>query len=331
MTGVNSYSTTASENVSSNTGINWDEGMPPASVNNSARQNMADMRAQWNDASWFQYGVGSKNVAHVYASGISTTLSSPINATDYWHVGRRVRAVGSATGTIYGKVASSSFAANVTTVHYTWDSGSLSNETLAVYASTTPVTGNPIPLATGSGGVPGVASPTFTGTISASIINVNSAPGNAVLSAAAGNSGGAAVEGFFNGASGRAFRAQVDQATAHLVSFYYSTNAVGSITTDTTSTAYNTSSDERLKENIQDAGEAGSIIDALRVRSWVWKDGGKFERFGFVAQEEYRVAPFAVTQGNDTKPWGRDDSKLVPVLVKEIQSLRARIAALEAR
>ena len=58
------------------------------------------------------------------------------------------------------------------------------------------------------------------------------------------------------------------------------------------------------------------------------------QSYGFVAQEEALVYADAVTQGDDgeeiTRQWGRDDSKLVPLLVKEIQSLRARVAALEA-
>lgn len=157
MTGVPSYSTTASENINTNTGINWDEGMPPASVNNSARQNMTDMRLAWNDASWFQYGAGSKTVAAVYASSTSVTFTGA-DATAYWHAGRRVKAVGSGTGTIYGKVASSSYGAGATTVNFTWDSGSLSNETLTVYAGTAAVTGHPIPFLA----VEGAASGTFT-------------------------------------------------------------------------------------------------------------------------------------------------------------------------
>lgn len=143
MTGIHTYSTTASENVNANTGINWDEGMAPAAVNNSARQNMADIRTRWNDAAWFRYGIGSKDVPGVYASGTSFTLAGA-DATAYWHVGRRVKAVGSTTGTIYGTVTSSSFATSTTTVNVRWDSGSLSNESLTIYASTIPVTGNPI-------------------------------------------------------------------------------------------------------------------------------------------------------------------------------------------
>lgn len=147
MTGVPSYSTTASENVQSNTGINWDEGMSPAAVNNSARQNMADMRAQWNDAAWFQYGTGSKTtVIPVYVSGTSFKVAG-IDVTAYWHVGRRVKAVGTGTGTIYGTISASAFSTD-TTLTVVWDSGSLSNEALTIYASIIPVTGSPVPQLT---------------------------------------------------------------------------------------------------------------------------------------------------------------------------------------
>ena len=143
-TGIKSYSTTAASNVQANTGINWDEGMSPAAVNNSARANMADTRAQFNDLEWFQYGVGDVYVAHVYASGTSTTVTGA-DSTAAYHAGRRVKAVGSGTGTIYGAIASSSYGGGATTINYTWDGGSLSNETLTIYLSQTPVTGTPIP------------------------------------------------------------------------------------------------------------------------------------------------------------------------------------------
>lgn len=46
--GVKSWSTTAANNINSNTGINWDEGMNAAAVNNSARDTMAAVK-QWYD------------------------------------------------------------------------------------------------------------------------------------------------------------------------------------------------------------------------------------------------------------------------------------------
>lgn len=152
--------------------------------------------------------------------------------------------------------------------------------------------------------------------------------GNANFEVLAG--GGYAISAYQNG-GGSAFLARVDSISAPLATFTFGGSTVGSIITDGSSTSYLTSSDEILKDNIQDANEAGQIIDALRVRSWDWKSSGRHELFGFVAQEEVLVAPFAVSVGEGDKPWGRDDSKLVPLLVKEIQSLRARVAALEAQ
>jgi hypothetical protein len=116
------------------------------------------------------------------------------------------------------------------------------------------------------------------------------------------------------------------------VSFYYNGSQIGTITGTTTATAYNTSSDRRLKENIAAADDAGSVIDAIQIVKHDWKVGGHV-RFGVVAQDLQVVAPEAVSAGDDgeeiERTWGVDYSKLVPMLVKEIQSLRARVAALE--
>lgn len=98
---------------------------------------------------------------------------------------------------------------------------------------------------------------------------------------------------------------------------------------------YNTTSDARLKKNIKDAPSASTLIDAIKVRSFDWKDSGNHVDHWFVAQELYQVAPIAVTKGDDSqtdieKTWAVDPSKLVPLLVKELQELRARVAVLEA-
>jgi hypothetical protein len=116
------------------------------------------------------------------------------------------------------------------------------------------------------------------------------------------------------------------------VSFGYNTGEIGSITqTGTTAVLYNTTSDQRLKENIQDADSASSLIDALQVRKFDWKSDNSHQRYGFVAQELVTVAPEAVYQPEDTEAMmAVDYSKLVPMLVKEVQSLRARVAQLES-
>jgi hypothetical protein len=113
------------------------------------------------------------------------------------------------------------------------------------------------------------------------------------------------------------------------VVFNYDGSAIGSITQNgTTGVLYNTTSDQRLKENIQDAAPASALIDALQVREYDWKADGTHQRYGFVAQELVTVAPEAVHQPADPEEMmAVDYSKLVPMLVKEIQSLRARLAA----
>ena len=106
--------------------------------------------------------------------------------------------------------------------------------------------------------------------------------------------------------------------------------AVGSIQTSGTSTIYNTSSDQRLKENIADADDAGSKVDAIQVRQFDWKADGSHQDYGMVAQELQAVAPEAVSGDADSEDMmGVDYSKLVPMLIKEIQSLRNRVAQLE--
>lgn len=98
--------------------------------------------------------------------------------------------------------------------------------------------------------------------------------------------------------------------------------------------AYNTTSDVRLKHNIESATDAGAMIDAIKVRQFDWNDSGRHLDHWLVAQELFEVAPFAVTEGGygkDETPWGVDPSKLVPAMIQELQSLRKRVAELESK
>ena len=110
--------------------------------------------------------------------------------------------------------------------------------------------------------------------------------------------------------------------------FYYNASAIGSITqSGTTAVLYNLTSDQRLKTNIVDAESSSALIDAIQVRQYDWKSDGSHQRYGFIAQELVTVAPEAVHQPADPEEMmGVDYSKLVPMLVKEIQSLRKRLA-----
>ena len=140
-----------------------------------------------------------------------------------------------------------------------------------------------------------------------------------------------AVGAYSQGSGGYvAFYGRVDSTSNYLALWSYSGSAVGSITTNGSVTLYNTTSDQRLKENIQESDSASSLIDSLQVRKFDWKANGSHQRYGFVAQELLTVAPEAVYQPEDAEAMmAVDYSKLVPMLVKEIQSLRQRVAQLE--
>ncbi|WP_050585363.1 tail fiber domain-containing protein [Pseudomonas putida] len=120
-------------------------------------------------------------------------------------------------------------------------------------------------------------------------------------------------------------------ATRHHVAFSNPNGVVGSISTNANSTAYNTSSDRDKKKNIKDASDSGQDIDGIRVAQFDWKSNGEHQAYGFIAQELVKVAPYAVSHDPEDpeSDWSVDYSKLVPILMKEIQSLRARVKKLE--
>ena len=142
MAGIKNYSTSASNN-SSVGGVNIAEGMLPSNINNAFRAITADIREFYNDSQWVIYGDGDGAHTFAYVSGTSFTVAGA-NVTSFYHAGRRVKAVGSSTGTIVGTIASSSFSTD-TTVNVTWDSGSLQNESLVIYVGILSKTNNSIP------------------------------------------------------------------------------------------------------------------------------------------------------------------------------------------
>ena len=113
-------------------------------------------------------------------------------------------------------------------------------------------------------------------------------------------------------------------------------NAVGTINTSGTTTGYNTSSDYRLKENIVTDWDATSRLKKLKPSQFNFKADKDTTVDGFLAHEVSSVVPIAVTGEKDAvdkdgnpEYQGIDQSKLVPLLVKTVQELEARIAKLE--
>jgi hypothetical protein len=115
----------------------------PSNINNAFRAVTADMREWYNDAQWVIYGDGDGAHTFTYVSSTAFRVDGA-DVTAHYHAGRRVKAVGSSTGTIYGTIASTSFSTN-TTVNVTWDSGSLSSETLVIYLAILTKTNNSLP------------------------------------------------------------------------------------------------------------------------------------------------------------------------------------------
>jgi len=113
------------------------------------------------------------------------------------------------------------------------------------------------------------------------------------------------------------------------IGFQYNGSAIGSITQNgTTGVLFNVTSDQRLKTNIVDAPSGN--IDGIKVRSFDWLTDGSHQEYGMVAQELIEVAPYAVNKPeNPDDMMAVDYSKLVPMMIKEIQDLKQRIATLE--
>jgi len=106
-----------------------------------------------------------------------------------------------------------------------------------------------------------------------------------------------------------------------------------------TNTTISAISDARLKENVQDIDVGLGAILALKPRKFDWKAGKgkdiKGDR-GFIAQEFEQVFPQLVDEWKGAAPEGEAPYKsvrqdLIPVLVKAIQELTARVQTLETR
>ena len=123
-----------------------------------------------------------------------------------------------------------------------------------------------------------------------------------------------------------------------LVNFLNTTaTTVGSITHNSASVAYNTTSDYRLKEDVQPMVGSVDRLMALKPVNFAWKvDGSRVD--GFLAHEAQEVVPECVTGSKDAvddegnpQYQGIDQSKIVPLLVAALQEALTKIEALEAR
>jgi len=125
---------------------------------------------------------------------------------------------------------------------------------------------------------------------------------------------------------------------ASYADYYYNGSPIGSIAVASASSVnYNTSSDYRLKDNIQPMVESLNRIMAIAPVSYTWKSDDSYGE-GFIAHELAEIVPVAVTGSKDAvdtegnpKYQQVDYSKLVPLLTKGIQDLVAEINTLKQR
>ena len=141
----------------------------------------------------------------------------------------------------------------------------------------------------------------------------------------------------YNDANGGTLSTNTSASGKEVQTFRLNGTQVGNIVV-TSSTAYNTSSDYRLKENVDYTWDATTRLKQLKPARFNFiADSTNTLVDGFIAHEVSNIVPEAITgvkdETNDDgsiKPQGIDQSKLVPLLVKTIQELEARITALES-
>ena len=132
-------------------------------------------------------------------------------------------------------------------------------------------------------------------------------------------------------------RLEVPTAVNYPILEFLNTNGeVGRVRTSGTATAYDTTSDYRLKENVTYDWDATTRLKQLKPARFNFIADADTTFDGFLAHEVSEIVPVAVGGKKDAidnngvpKYQSIDHSKLVPLLVKTIQELEARITTLE--
>ncbi len=150
-----------------------------------------------------------------------------------------------------------------------------------------------------------------------------------------GSTGGA---GFISDNAGRKnlICATTSTGNFELIEFRNPNGTVGTIRTSGSNTSFNTSSDYRLKENIVEIENATARLKELKPKRFNFIADADTTVDGFLAHEVSDIVPEAihgtkdaVDEDGNPQYQGIDQSKLVPLLVKTIQELEARITTLE--
>jgi len=345
--GLDQWSTTAADNDDAADDINWAEGQAPGTVNDSARQLMADVAefrdnlacantttSGGSDIYDLTTGMGISTlvdglivgfIAHTNNVGASQlnvdgTGNKPLvrgNDSDLIIVNLIVNAPYLA---IYDASKNSGSGAWVLLNPSSWTAEAITSGTLpdarlssnvAQYDATTPEFDNL--LRSGSGfRVGSTATPAASNTNGVNIVGtgISQIQGGAVPALVIGRSNTGQVQRFL--AAG---------------------GIEGSVTVTSGGggTTYNTSSDRRLKKNIKDLTGALERILAAKPREFDLRANDRAMR-GFIADEFQKVYPDSVSGkpgGKEMQSMQASTSEVMADVVFMIQSLHARISALE--
>jgi hypothetical protein len=114
-----------------------------------------------------------------------------------------------------------------------------------------------------------------------------------------------------------------DLAANRLISFIKQGAEIGSVQGNNGFVTYATTSDRRLKTNIDDFGGALEMVNNLRPRQYAYKVNPERMEYGFIAQELQLILPQIVSGSEEgdvnTNPMMVDYSRLTPILTKAIQ------------
>jgi hypothetical protein len=166
--------------------------------------------------------------------------------------------------------------------------------------------------------------------------NVTVSAGNSYTDNGTGGGSGVRIKDV-GGTRGEIGIEKTGTGAAGMVYFYNGNGEVGKIITDGSATSYNTSSDYRLKENVDYDFTALDRVAQLKPARFNFIADADTTVDGFLAHEVQDIVPEAISGEKDAvddegnpEYQGIDQSKLVPLLTKAIQEQQEQIESLKS-
>lgn len=296
MSKLGSWSTTPGNNNSAPPD-GWPEGQAPSTVNDCARQMMADIKTAYIDGQWVDHGM-----VPTYVNNITFTV--PGNQLAIMQAGRQLKLY-DGSGAIYRPVLSSTFSTNTSIVLR--GTGILTASLSSVAVCIVEATNSPLPAMTVS----------ILGVIVGDTLQLK-------------NGSEAFPSVFFDAVDTDSGLFWVSDGILG-----FTTNAQQALRLSrggTVALAYNVTSDERLKSEWTAIPE-GFVANLAKVQAGSYtrnKDGSR--AVGVAAQDMLPLTPQAVADAGDYLVMNYGPAAMVAcvALAREVQELRAELEALKA-